>query len=316
MDAKVLELGVGGEDSHIEESCTSPFPLANIRVGKPDKLGHRVLDILWCGTDYAVYRSERGVYVHFSDNPERAQQQRVAFTQIAPELCELRFLTSHLHRNHRRIDRPWSWLGLRPADRELYDHNVAQALMLTMENKLEPAKAIAKAALTMAVRRSTNDNTIRYVRSCMIVAVVWSLFMLLAQGFLTNPLAVNCATASIFGAIGAAFSIITRVDAFEMKPCQQSNMNYWMSGIRIIIGIIGGVMLLLLGRTLANGAILDTRLATPLVSDRWEIAATFGFVGGFSERLVKSLLRRTEDAVVPTAGTPVQEARRMEGIER
>ena len=167
----------------------------------------------------------------------------------------------------------------------------------------------------MAVRRSTNDNTIRYDATCMTVAAIWIPVALLAKlvaDYRHDLLLASFFTASIFGAIGAAFSIITRVEAFEMKPCQQSNMNYWMSGIRVSIGIIGGVMLFLLERTLVQP---DSK--EQLLSSIWGAAATFGFIGGFSERLVKTLLRRTEDAIAPRSGTPVQEVRRLEdGLPR
>jgi hypothetical protein len=71
------------------KGCRS-LSLKELRVGKNDKLNHRVLDILWCGPDYAVYRSVRGIYVRFSDCPDDERRQREAFTEIAPELCELR----------------------------------------------------------------------------------------------------------------------------------------------------------------------------------------------------------------------------------
>jgi len=45
---------------------------------------------------------------------------------------------------------------------------MAQALMLMMESQVTPAKQIAGQAMAMAVRRVTNDNTIRYVRACLI----------------------------------------------------------------------------------------------------------------------------------------------------
>ncbi len=317
MNANVLELAPNADDSSAGAHC-GPFPLRNITPGATDKLGHRILEVLWCGSDYAVYRSERGVYVHFSDCEELAAQQRAAFNQIAPELCELRVFTSQMRRDAHQTGHRGSWLRKQVPEGLLFDHNVAQALMLTMENKVEAAKAIAAAALTMAVRRSTNDNTIRYVVTCLVAASGWiALVTLFLALYRPDELMASYCTASIFGALGAAFSIITRVEAFEMKPCQQSNMNYWMSGIRVCIGVIGGIMLLLLGKTLVGGSVFAAEIppSSPMAQN-WEIAATFGFVGGFSERLVKTLLRRTSEAVAPTAGTPVQEVRRLEHISK
>jgi hypothetical protein len=283
--------------SHNGKWCKS-VSLSEISVGNDDKLGHRILDILWCGPDYAVYRSVRGIYVHFSDCPDHERRQREAFTEIAPELCELRVFTSRMRRGNEPSQNN-SWFGFRVEEGELFDHNIAQAIMLTMEGKVKEAKDIVKAALAMAVRRVTNDNTIRYLRSCMIVATV-SIVVALSTLYLL-PNTHGYMIAIIFGAVGAVFSIITRIEAFEMKPCQQSDMNYWMSAIRVIIGIIGGVMLLLL-----------LRQSSAIQVAQWEIIAAFGFIGGFSERLLKILIQQTANSISHTSGTPVQEARRLE----
>jgi hypothetical protein len=137
-----------------ESRCTKPFLLCELQEGKSDKLGHKVEDILWMGRNYAIYRTERGVYVHFSDVPAEEVEQRSRFTEICPELCELRYFTSQMH----------SSFGLRFGSRpgfsksSLYDHNIAQAIMLVMEQKVEAGKRIAEQALKMAVQRATNDN--------------------------------------------------------------------------------------------------------------------------------------------------------------
>lgn len=315
MDARVHDR------SSPEDECATPFLLAGIKVGATDKLGHIIQDVLWCGADYTVYRSDKGVYVHFSDCPDREKKQREAFAEIAPELCELRVFTSQMQRDQQQLKRWSSWLPWRSPDNELFNHNIAQSLMLTMEGKIDKAKVIVGAALGMAIRRSTNDNTIRYVVACVIVAAVWIAIALVAMRFngyvLANASAeaFNYCVASIFGALGAVFSILTRVEAFEMKPCQQSNMNYWMSGIRVGIGVVGGVMLVLLATNFGTSSIFSQNAVQLLTSMNWQIAAIFGFIGGFSERFVKTLLRRTTDAVV-TAGTPVEEAKRSEMIAR
>ena len=77
-------------------SCDKPFFLRDLKRGEPDKLGNRVEEICWLGSQYAIYRSERGVYLHFSDCKEEEEKQRCKFTEICPELCELRYLTSQM----------------------------------------------------------------------------------------------------------------------------------------------------------------------------------------------------------------------------
>lgn len=58
-----------------EESCTEPFLLCNLKRNEPDKLGNTVEDIYWIAANYAIYRSERGVYVRFSDCTEEEHTQ-------------------------------------------------------------------------------------------------------------------------------------------------------------------------------------------------------------------------------------------------
>jgi hypothetical protein len=58
----------------------------------------------------------------------------------------------------------------KPGD-TLFEHNMAQAVMLILEDSLEEGKQIAQKALAMAVRRVTMDNTIRYVRSSLLFGI-------------------------------------------------------------------------------------------------------------------------------------------------
>ena len=146
-----------------DKSCTS-FDLHDLEKDKPDNLGNTVREILWRQTNYAIYRSDKGVYVHFSDCKEEEKDQRKRFTEICPELCELRYLTDQMRSSNWRP----SLFGHRK--HTLYDNNMAQALMLMMEDKVDAAKQIARYTLAMAVRRVTADNTIRYVRACLLCA--------------------------------------------------------------------------------------------------------------------------------------------------
>src|SRR5262249_15982152 len=129
--------------------------------------GNTVREVLFSEASYAIYWSDKGIFVHFSDSPEERRDQRQRFTEIVPELCELRYLTAEMRGWH-WLPSWWPWL---PRLRHtLYDHNMAQALMLVMENKIPLAKQIAKSTLTMAIQRVTSDNTIRYVRASLVSA--------------------------------------------------------------------------------------------------------------------------------------------------
>jgi hypothetical protein len=106
------------------------------------------------------------------------------------------------------------------------------------------------------------------------------------------------------GATGAMLSVATRLRAFELHPCQQSDMNYLMASTRIGNGVIAGPILLLLGLTLLKEPMRG--FVTP---GEWHGVAVLGFIGGFMERLVPVLLTRTAGEIGAQAGTPVQAVR-------
>lgn len=297
--------------------CAKPFLLCELAVGKKDKLGNKIAEILWFARNYAIYRSRRGVHVHFSDCPQEEDDQRRRFTQISPQLCELRYLTAQM---------PSGWtLGLSRLPSSIYHHNIAQAVMLVMEEEdqadLKRAKELAKKTLNMAVERVTNDNMIRYLRFCLLC---WSVLTLAALWLLWEPVQFHWTfwetvrshigglksyiIGGMFGATGAMLSVATRLQSFKLKPCFQSNMNYWMAGLRIGIGVVAGIIILLLARTALSDA-----MGKQNVSDMyWEAVAVLGLGAGFAERLVPNLLQRTVNQVESSPGTPVQAAQQEE----
>ena len=148
----------------------------------------------------------------------------------------------------------------------------------------------------MAVRWVTNDNKIRYVRACFITAAIWTiiglaLFHREPFGFNDFPKWQSYVIASIFGAAGAGFSVATRLQTFELQPCNDSRMNVWMSAVRVCMGVIAAVAFLLLLSTILHDTIykvISNQGRIPL-----EVAAVLGFIGGFAERLVPNMLRQT-----------------------
>jgi hypothetical protein len=302
--------GLAAGQPAARDPCTRPLLLCELVEGGKDRLGHEIEEILWMGRNYTIYRSEKGVDVQFADSPSDEAAQRSAFTGISPELCELRYLTNEMRAG-------WSSAvasraGYRPS--ELYDHNMAQAVMLVMEDKVPEGKQLAQQALKMAVERVTNDNMIRYLECCVI-----TLMLYLAAGALyfavgpQLPLSWKIplldrsiyAVAAMAGATGAVLSVATRLQAFQFKPCHQSNMNYLMSITRVSVGLVAGPILLLLGFTILQKPIsaLVPAMAAP------QGAALLGLIAGFAERLIPNLLNKTASEIEAAPGTPVQAAR-------
>jgi hypothetical protein len=293
--------GRAEQAAHGNGPCGTPFLLCQLKEGEKDKLGHIVEEILWIGQEYAIYRSEAGVYVQFSDSRDAEKDQREKFTQISPELCELRYLTYEMRSSW--ILRFFSRMfGLSPSRHPsyLFDHNIAQAVMLVMEGINKEGQDLAQETLKMAVQRVSNDNTVEYFKWC---AIVW-LGLVLAGGAALHYRPSHLMVAAIFGATGAMLSVAIRLRDFKLQPCQQSNMNYLLSATRIAIGFIGGPLLLLLAST-----ILSEQMTKVFAPVDWRGAAVLGLIGGFSERLIPNLLEQTVGQIEPQAGTPVQALR-------
>jgi hypothetical protein len=286
-------------------TCTRPLLLCELAVDKPDRLHNTVREIFWAGMNYAIYCSDKGVEVQFSDNPEEEKQQRNKFTEICPELCELRYLTSQMRS---RIHIPFWPIHRTPGD-TLFEHNMAQAVMLIMEDKIEEGKQIAQKALAMAVRRVTMNNTIRYVRMSLVFSFISIAAGAFALTFRASLGAMGSAyvVAGMFGATGAVLSIATRLEAFQLQPCDESKMNYWMSATRVGMGMISAITLLLLANTVLDDPF--HKLYPNLVWASWQSAALLGLIGGFAERLIPNLLNQTAGKMGPTDGTPVQAVR-------
>jgi hypothetical protein len=87
-------------------------------------------------------------------------------------------------------------------------------------------------------------------------------------------------------------------------------MNKWMAAMRVGMGIIAGATLLLLATTILHDTVAKIVPMSSDVGVPWETAALLGLIGGFAERFIPNLLRRTAVAMLPSDGTPVQAVRR------
>ena len=291
-------------------SCAAPFMLCELKEGQPDKLGHSVQQILWFAKNYAIYRTEQGVHVQFSDNDEEASEQRCGFTKICPELCELRYLTAQIP-----ATKPLIFRGRKGYDgSSLYDHNVAQAIMLVMEGDAKTGREIAQKALEMAIERVTNDNTLRYVCFSLggwllILAFGALLLRYSPDKSLPDDLRLFV-VAGMAGATDAILSIATRLQSFRLKPCNHSNMNYLMSILRVgVIGSVAGIILWLFAPIVLNDAALEL---IPGWQSGWRAPAALGLIAGFAERLIPNIMRWSGVQVERSFGTPSQAVRAEE----
>ena len=88
-------------------------------------------------------------------------------------------------------------------------------------------------------------------------------------------------------------------------------MNYWMSMLRVFMGVISGVVIVLMAGTVLSDSInrLTAFEVNLLINIPWPAVALLGFIGGFAERLVPNILQRSAEKMQGSFGTPAQAMR-------
>jgi hypothetical protein len=274
-------------------SSTSLLP--RIVLAATDKMGQTILQIYLSGEDYTIYRTRQGVNVNFGDCRERERQQRAKYERISPQLCRLRFLTKQMARFTRsRFTKRGGF----------YDHQIAAAIYLALQGKTKEANQILNTGLALAEERVTNENRVRYLLACLLVGLIPVFALCLLNGVMRLPLDevwVPYLMAAAAGAVGAVFSIALRIQDLDLKPFAQSVMNYVMGGLRVLTGFVAGaIILLILNGTVFGEGLVAKLLESPMTelsARSWTCIVLMGFLGGFAERLVPSLLQSFQSRV-------------------
>jgi hypothetical protein len=170
--------------------------------------------------------------------------------------------------------------------------------LLGLARKVRAANHILNTGLCLAEERVTNKNRVRYLLACFLVGLIPVFGLCLLGWAMRLPLDevwVPYLMAAAAGAVGAVFSIASRVQDLDIKPFAQSVMNYVMDALRVLTGFVAGAIILLV----INGAVFGEGVVTKLLESpmtepparSWTCIVLMGFLGGFAERLVPSLLQ-------------------------
>jgi hypothetical protein len=241
--------------------------LPMIVLGAKDKMGQIIQQVYLAGEDYTIYRTRQGVLVNFADCRVREREQRACYAQISEKLCRLRFLTSQMAR--------WPF-GLN-RNGGFYDHQIGEAMNLAVQVKkdktggtsdLNKATEILNSGLILADEQVTNENRVRYLIACVLVALVPIITLWLLYRSPPFKAFMPYMLAAAAGAAGAVFSIAMRAQDLDLKPFAQSVMNYVMGAVRVLTGFVAGAIILFI----VNGTVLGT----PPVSGStgWAASAT------------------------------------------
>jgi len=235
--------------------------------------------------EYAVYRTEDRVLIHFADAEQKACEQRKAMSRLNPLRGEINGLVDGWRRSTYHVRRR--------CKAERYDRRVGDALVVGFEDDVGGAELLLE-----DVKQDILDERIALARfQYLIAAFLVGLASMLLMAIVTkvrafSPGALDLFRAAATGAVGAFFSIALAIRGRTVLPDLQWVSNLMDAALRMVIGVIGGAVLMaLITARVVNLSVGHTGLAQTS-ANHWLFVLLVGFIAGFSERFVPDLLAK------------------------
>lgn len=265
--------------------------VAEIVVNGTDSSGAPILTVYSrVDPDYAVYRTEDRVMVHFADDKGLATAQSATLAALNPVRGEINGM----------ID-GWRASGApdKKAKTGLFDRRVADALVMALLG--DPANADA---LLQLIRRDLIEERTSWARfEYLLVASATAALLILLFGLVTmnwfrsvyafSPDVRTLWRAAGVGTIGAFFSIAIAIRGRTVLTDLQSRDNAADAVLRIVIGAIAAALLICLLQSGVATVLIGGRSISPGEEQSWLLVIVVAFLAGFSERLVPDLLEKS-----------------------
>jgi hypothetical protein len=241
--------------------------------------------------EYLVYRNSIRVMVQFADDPEKAKEQRLAFAALNALRGQITGLIDGWHNSNDQV---------KQARAKRYDRRVADAMITALEGGIPDALALlAEVRDDIIAERKSIAQT-----DYLLVAALFGILLLILIGVLSSPWFTPLPTmpphadliwtGAAGGVLGAFFSIATGMRTRSILIDLQQRDNRRDALLRITVGTLaGGILLSLFLTNMASIAQISRESLTknPAI-EPFLLAIVLGFIGGFSERAVPSLLSR------------------------
>jgi ribosomal protein L12E/L44/L45/RPP1/RPP2 len=287
--------------------------VADLRLHGPDASDSEIL--LFYGRkppEYAVYRTDQRVLVHFADRAQHAAEQRKAMARLNPLRGEINGLIDGW-----RAAPSGSALRRRA---ERYDRRVGDALVVGFEGDPADAETLLKAIKQDILEERVARGRVEYLAAALATGAVALLIFALSTAwtrYSDEGLALWRASAA--GAAGAFFSISLAMRGRVVLPDLERTANLMDAVLRMLIGLIAAAVLM--GLMLAdvvnlNFGDVDRALVTNQAGGapgeaglNWLTVLIVGFIAGFSERFVPDLLGKaagSTDAPPPAPTKPAK----------
>jgi hypothetical protein len=264
--------------------------------------------------EYAVYRTNQRILVHFADDLAKSDEQRKLLSQLAPVRGEINGLIDGWRLapdSNRALFLTISNGAKLRSKAERYDRRSADAIQVALEGDCTGAASLLEIVKQDILNERIGWSRFEYLIVAFMTAIAVGLIALFAMLLDSNQ---PCASSAnrilcldqavdlwrgfIAGATGAFFSIALGIRGRTILTDLYRPANLMDAALRVVVGSIGGVVLVAL--ILAGFVRFSLGDNSPGTYDTIHILIV-GFIAGFTERLVPDLLAKAEVRTGETA---------------
>lgn len=251
--------------------------------------------------EYAVYRTQDRVVVHYADVQTLSAAQRKLMARLNPLRGEINGL----------IDGWRTGSAERRLQAERYDRRVADALIAALEGDPKGAEALLAGIKRDVLNERVSWARFLYLLSAFATVLVFFLIISLSTWCISfSATTVDLWRAAAAGAVGAFFSLALSVHSRTILPDLLWISNLVDAALRILIGAIAATMLVCMVRSGAFS--IEIGNASPdNAENAWAYVLLAGFLAGFSERMVADLLGQASGkvgmAAIPTSASKLND---------
>ncbi len=294
------------------------FKLADLKANEVDPRGRLVLDILWSVNEFKIYKTERGISPFFSDEPEAARIQKLAYLDLGSGIAEFNHLIGLLlapilpFTEWLRSSFKWVLGNVRTHDasdnqvpggsqrnghsldeKYHYERELARCIAQALIGQTEQSRESLNALIARLAAHISNRGRVRHllVNIFLVSVIILVGLSLISSGvkFYFDFNTQEIVLAFMMGSIGALFSTTVRLQSMTVDP-EVTNYMHWVYAFqRVTIGALGALILFFGFKSGVLEGLLPGSEDLPLdYSNYW--LAFVSVLAGFSERMVPNLL--------------------------
>ena len=270
------------------------FQLKDLEVGKPDPRGRIVRDILWAVNEFKIYKTDRGISPFFSDNPDAARTQKLAYLELGAGIAEFNHLIHTLKPPLIPFtDKAFPMIARSEGNLVHYERELARCIAEALLGKAEVAKtSLLALQQRLAAQIANRGRVVHLLVNIVLVAVAVFGALSFARSEYTSAFQFDVSEiglAVMMGAIGALFSTTVRLQSMAVDPTITHYMHWVYASQRVLVGALGALIIYFGFKSgVISGLFAQNTETAKAFDTHW--LSFVGIIAGFSERLVPNLL--------------------------